>query len=85
MGENEKMNKVKNSINIWKNKLLDTTKRNKAVNFKPTKLSSLRIIQPNIFVFLISSFEELVKELFDYVSWHNNLIMCGIVRGDGPD
>lgn len=40
---------VENKIEIWKNKLLDLGKRNKMLNFKETKRSTLKILTPEVF------------------------------------
>ncbi len=37
------MSKVDLTINFWKSKLLDLTKRNRALNYKPTKVSTVTI------------------------------------------
>src|SRR5690554_6049482 len=50
--EGLKMSKVKNSINAWKNSLLDISKRNRAINYKPFKSSTVAIASPNIDDFL---------------------------------
>lgn len=42
------MKKVFASIETWKSKLEDTSKRNRAINFKETKLSQIKIINPDI-------------------------------------
>jgi very-short-patch-repair endonuclease len=46
------MEKVDFTINAWKSKLLDLTKRNRALNFKPNKVSTVSIVDelaPEIF------------------------------------
>ena len=35
-------------LEAWKNKLLDLGKRNRLINYKETKRSSLKIIKPDI-------------------------------------
>jgi hypothetical protein len=42
--------KVLKALSIWRRKLLDLTKRNKALNFKPTKVTTIEIVdeQPSI-------------------------------------
>lgn len=42
---------VENKIEIWQNKLLDLGKRNKLLNYRETKRSTLRIITPEIYEF----------------------------------
>lgn len=42
---------IENKIEIWQNKLLDLGKRNKLLNYKETKRSTLRIITPEIYEF----------------------------------
>lgn len=42
------MSKIDGHIEIWKKKLLDTTKRNRAINFRQTRSSNISIISPNI-------------------------------------
>lgn len=44
--------KVKNMLEAWKNKLLDTGNRNQAINFKDLKRSSIKVIHPNRVDFL---------------------------------
>ncbi len=51
------MDKINSNIEIWKKKLLDTSKRNRSINFKPTKSSTLRIVYPNA-----NDFFELLEE-----------------------
>lgn len=34
-------------LNFWRNKLLDTGKRNNLINFKSTKLGSVDVVYPN--------------------------------------
>jgi hypothetical protein len=42
--------KVIQALGLWRRKLLDLSKRNKALNFKPTKVTTLAIVdeQPGI-------------------------------------
>ncbi len=40
---------IENKIEIWQNKLLDLGKRNKLLNYRETKRSTLRIITPEIY------------------------------------
>lgn len=40
---------IENKIEVWQNKLLDLGKRNKLLNYKETKCSTLRIITPRIY------------------------------------
>lgn len=40
---------IENKIEIWQNKLLDLGKRNKLLNYRETKRSTLRIIAPEIY------------------------------------
>ena len=42
---------IESKIEIWQNKLLDLGKRNKLLNYKETKRSTLRIITPEIYEF----------------------------------
>lgn len=42
---------IENKIEIWQNKLLDLGKRNKLLNYRETKRSTLRIITPEIYRF----------------------------------
>jgi DnaB-like helicase C terminal domain. len=42
---------IESKIEIWKNKLLDLGKRNKLLNYRETKRSTLRIIAPGIYEF----------------------------------
>lgn len=42
---------IENKIEIWQNKLLDLGKRNKLLNYKETKRSTLRITTPEIYKF----------------------------------
>ena len=42
---------IENKIEIWQNKLLDLGKRNKLLNYRETKRSTLRIIIPEIYEF----------------------------------
>lgn len=42
---------IENKIEIWKNKLLDLGKRNKLINYKETKRSTLRITTPEVYDF----------------------------------
>ena len=46
------MDKIEFTINAWKSKLLDLTKRNRALNFKPNKVSTVTLVDehpPEIF------------------------------------
>lgn len=43
------MTNVDVKLDIWKNRLLDMSKRNKLLNYRDTKKSSLRIIKPDLF------------------------------------
>ena len=36
--------KVAAAIDAWRRKLLDLTKRNRALNFKPTKVSTIAVV-----------------------------------------
>ena len=36
--------KLAATLNAWKRKLLDLSKRNRALNFKPTKVSTIAIV-----------------------------------------
>jgi len=49
---------IEHKIEIWKNKLLDLSKRNRLMNYKETKRSSLQIINPDC----ISLWNSFVKE-----------------------
>lgn len=40
---------VEQKVEIWKNKLLDLGKRNRLINYRKTKLSTLSIKTPEIF------------------------------------
>ena len=40
---------VKKKVDVWKNKLLDLGKKNRLINYRETKRSTLSIIQPEIF------------------------------------
>lgn len=42
---------IENKIEIWQNKLLDLGKRNKLLNYRETKRSTLHIITPEIYEF----------------------------------
>ena len=42
------MAKINDRFDSWKNKLLDLGKRNRLINYKETKSSTLRITQPTI-------------------------------------
>lgn len=42
---------IENKINIWQNKLLDLGKKNKLLNYRETKRSTLRITIPKIYEF----------------------------------
>ena len=42
---------IENKIEIWQNKLLDLGKKNKLLNYKETKRSTLRITTPGIYEF----------------------------------
>ena len=42
---------IESKIEIWQNKLLDLGKRNKLLNYRETKRSTLRIIAPGIYEF----------------------------------
>lgn len=42
---------IENKIEIWQNKLLDLGKRNRLLNYRETKRSTLRIITPEIYEF----------------------------------
>ena len=42
---------IENKIEIWQNKLLDLGKRNKLLNYRETKRSTLRITTPKIYEF----------------------------------
>jgi len=53
---------IDNEIEIWQNKLLDLGKRNKLLNYRETKRSTLRIITPEIYEFW-SSFVKNEKPL----------------------
>lgn len=60
-------NPVSPKIDIWKKKLLDLSKRNRLVDFKDTKRSSLRILTPN-YVTLWETLVEAEKPLeFPYI------------------
>lgn len=43
------MANIDTRLDAWKNKLLDLGKRNKLINYKDTKRSSLRIVSPHIY------------------------------------
>ena len=49
---------LENKINVWKNKLLDLGKRNRLLNYKETKRSSLQILTPEC----ISLWKYIVKD-----------------------
>ena len=54
-------------LELWKNKLLDLSKRNRLINYRDTKRSNLRITLPSIFD-LWQSFVDSEKPLqFDYI------------------
>ena len=40
---------IEQKVDIWKNKLLDLGKRNRLINYRETKRSSLTIKNPGIF------------------------------------
>lgn len=41
-------NRIDDKIESWKSRLIDLTKRNRLLNFRETKLGSLKIVQPNV-------------------------------------
>lgn len=53
---------VNSKIEVWKNKLLDLGKRNRLLNYKETKRSSLKILNPDFFE-LYSTFVQDEKPL----------------------
>ena len=61
------MTKLQSSLDLWKKKLLDTTKRNRSINFKPTKASTLQIIHPTVdeFFELMEDKEVQFADLFE--------------------
>ena len=66
------VNNIDNKIEVWKNKLLDIGKRNKLINFKDTKTSTIRIEQPDM-LSLWASFVEKEKPIeFPYVNEIND-------------
>ena len=51
--------KISFAVNLWKNRLLDLTKRNRALNFKPTKVSTVSMLnEKSAEVFRLLCFEE---------------------------
>lgn len=54
MKQNSDDKKLSKSIEAWKAKLLDTSKRNKSINYRDTKLSSLSFIHPSFSSFISS-------------------------------
>ncbi len=45
--ETNTMASIDSKLNLWNNKLLDLGKRNRLVNFKDTRMSTVRIIEPS--------------------------------------
>lgn len=67
------MENINNKIDKWKNKLLDLGKRNKLINYKETKRSNIKIVEPGleeVFAKLVIeeralSFSHPINEYFD--------------------
>ncbi|HBR09628.1 MAG TPA: DNA/RNA helicase, partial [Clostridiales bacterium] len=74
---------IENKIEIWQNKLLDLGKRNKLLNYRETKRSTLRIIAPEIYELwnsFVKNEQPLEFPFYDDIEDKENITLLGSIE-----